>query len=228
MGFFDIFRRKQQRSFDQLSEFGLGLPTATGQTVTVDGSLALPAVFVCVRVLAESIGSMPLHLYRRASNGDRMQATDHPLHKLFRFAPNSYQTSLEAREFLTACVAMRGNGYAFIERHDGVVAGVWPLHPARVQVIVDGTVIDLVYKTQREKFEAIAHDVKELHTKGQPVLVGTVSIEKSELLSELLKKFGVPHDVLNAKNHEKEAEIDLVARLQTRNRRKEALDSILK
>ena len=66
---------------------------------------------------------------------------------------------------------------------------------------------DLVYKTQREKFEAIANDVKELHKRGQPVLVGTVSIEKSELLSGLLKKSGVPHDVLNAKHHEKEAEI---------------------
>jgi preprotein translocase subunit SecA len=66
---------------------------------------------------------------------------------------------------------------------------------------------DLVYKTQREKFEAIAADVKELHGRGQPVLVGTVSIEKSEMLSELLKKTHVPHDVLNAKNHEKEAEI---------------------
>ncbi|UJX42792.1 preprotein translocase subunit SecA [Desulfovibrio sp. JY] len=66
---------------------------------------------------------------------------------------------------------------------------------------------DLVYKTQHEKFAAIAKDVKELHGRGQPVLVGTVSIEKSELLSGLLKKSGVPHDVLNAKNHEKEAEI---------------------
>ena len=148
MGFFDIFRRKQ-RSFDQLSDFGLGLPTATGQTVTMDGSLALPAVFVCVRVLAESIGSMPLHIYRRAANGDREQATDHPLHRLFRFSPNSYQTSLEAREFLTACVAMRGNAFAFIERHDGVVAGVWPLHPARVQVIVDGTVIQYRYSDEK-------------------------------------------------------------------------------
>jgi preprotein translocase subunit SecA len=70
---------------------------------------------------------------------------------------------------------------------------------------------DLVYKTQREKFEAIAADVKELHKKGQPVLVGTVSIEKSELLSGLLQKSGVPHDVLNAKNHEKEAEIVALA-----------------
>jgi len=66
---------------------------------------------------------------------------------------------------------------------------------------------DLVYKTQKEKFEAITDDVKELHKNGQPVLVGTVSIEKSELLSGLLQKAGVPHDVLNAKNHEKEAEI---------------------
>jgi hypothetical protein len=148
MGFFDIFRPKK-RSFDTLAEFGLGLPTATGQTVTVDGSLALPAVFVCVRVLAESIGSMPLHIYRRASNGDREQATDHPLHRLFRFAPNTYQPSLEARECLTACVALRGNAYAFIERHDGVVAGVWPLHPARVQVIVDGTVIQYRYSDER-------------------------------------------------------------------------------
>ena len=70
---------------------------------------------------------------------------------------------------------------------------------------------DLVYKTQREKFEAIAVDVKELHKQGQPVLVGTVSIEKSELLSGLLQKTGVPHDVLNAKNHEKEAEIVALA-----------------
>ena len=70
---------------------------------------------------------------------------------------------------------------------------------------------DLVYKTQREKFEAIAKDVKELHKRGQPVLVGTVSIEKSELLSGMLQKSGVPHDVLNAKNHEKEAEIVALA-----------------
>ncbi|MEF3696756.1 preprotein translocase subunit SecA [Desulfolutivibrio sp.] len=70
---------------------------------------------------------------------------------------------------------------------------------------------DLIYKSQADKFKAIASDVKELHRKGQPVLVGTVSIEKSELLSGLLKKEGVPHDVLNAKQHEKEAEIVALA-----------------
>ena len=66
---------------------------------------------------------------------------------------------------------------------------------------------DLIYKTEREKFEAVIKDIKECHAKGQPVLVGTASIEKSELLHSLLKKEKVPHSVLNAKNHEKEAQI---------------------
>lgn len=66
---------------------------------------------------------------------------------------------------------------------------------------------DLIYKTEREKFEAVIKDIKVCHEKGQPVLVGTASIEKSELLHALLKKEKVPHSVLNAKNHEKEAQI---------------------
>ncbi len=66
---------------------------------------------------------------------------------------------------------------------------------------------DLVYKTEAGKFRAVIAQIKECHEKGQPVLVGTISIEKSELLSKLLKREGVPHVVLNAKHHEKEAEI---------------------
>ncbi len=66
---------------------------------------------------------------------------------------------------------------------------------------------DSVYKTMREKYNAVADEVIECHKKGQPVLVGTISIEKSELVASLLKKKGMPHNVLNAKFHEKEAEI---------------------
>ena len=66
---------------------------------------------------------------------------------------------------------------------------------------------DLVFKTEEEKFEAVVKKIKELHKKGQPVLVGTTSVEKSEYLSRLLKKEKIPHTVLNAKNHEKEAHI---------------------
>jgi preprotein translocase subunit SecA len=70
---------------------------------------------------------------------------------------------------------------------------------------------DVILKTQKEKFDAIVEEIRELHTKGQPVLVGTTSIEKSEYISELLKKKRVPHEVLNAKHHEKEAEIVAMA-----------------
>jgi preprotein translocase subunit SecA len=66
---------------------------------------------------------------------------------------------------------------------------------------------DVVYRTEREKFNAIVEEIIECHKRGQPVLVGTISIEKSEKLSNLLKKRGIPHSVLNAKYHEKEAEI---------------------
>lgn len=66
---------------------------------------------------------------------------------------------------------------------------------------------DLIYKTEKEKFDAVVKKVAELNQKGQPILIGTASIEKSEQLHEILKKTKIPHTVLNAKNHEKEAEI---------------------
>ncbi len=66
---------------------------------------------------------------------------------------------------------------------------------------------DLIYKTELGKFEAVANDIVERHRKGQPVLIGTVSVEKSEELSAVLKRRGIPHEVLNAKHHEREASI---------------------
>lgn len=66
---------------------------------------------------------------------------------------------------------------------------------------------DMIYKSEKGKFNAVLREIEELHKKGQPVLVGTISIEKSEVLSYMLKKKDIPHSVLNAKYHEKEAEI---------------------
>ncbi len=66
---------------------------------------------------------------------------------------------------------------------------------------------DLIFKSVQAKFDAVVGDIKERHVKGQPVLVGTIAVETSEYLSELLKRQGVPHDVLNAKEHAREAEI---------------------
>lgn len=73
--------------------------------------------------------------------------------------------------------------------------------------VVRKDLTDLIFQTEKGKFQALARAVKERHQKGQPVLVGTVSIEKNELLSAFLKREGVPHEILNAKNHEREGEI---------------------
>jgi len=70
---------------------------------------------------------------------------------------------------------------------------------------------DAIYKTKKEKFDAVLNEIEELHDRGQPVLVGTISIDVSEQLSNILKKRGIPHTVLNAKNHEREAEIVAMA-----------------
>ena len=70
---------------------------------------------------------------------------------------------------------------------------------------------DAVYKTKKEKFKAVVESVREAHEKGQPVLVGTITIETSELISGMLKREGIKHTVLNAKFHEQEAEIVALA-----------------
>jgi preprotein translocase subunit SecA len=83
--------------------------------------------------------------------------------------------------------------------------GVVPIPTNRPMIRADQS--DLVYKTEQAKFEAVVDDIAERNDKGQPVLVGTVSVEKSEYLSNLLRKRGIKHEVLNAKHHEREAAI---------------------
>jgi preprotein translocase subunit SecA len=83
--------------------------------------------------------------------------------------------------------------------------GVIPIPTNKPMIRQD--VSDVVYKSEQAKFEAVVEDIKEKHDKGQPVLVGTTSVEKSEKLSRMLKRRGVAHEVLNAKQHEKEAMI---------------------
>ena len=83
--------------------------------------------------------------------------------------------------------------------------GVIPIPTNRNSQRIDQA--DYIYKTELGKFEAVANDIAQRHKKGQPVLIGTVSVEKSEELSSLLKHRGIPHEVLNAKHHEREASI---------------------
>ena len=83
--------------------------------------------------------------------------------------------------------------------------GVVPIPTNKPMVRMD--VADVVYQTVQAKFDAVVNDIAERHANGQPVLVGTTSVEKSEILSRMLKQHGVPHEVLNAKYHEREAAI---------------------
>ena len=83
--------------------------------------------------------------------------------------------------------------------------GVVPIPTNRDMVRIDNS--DLVYRTEQAKYNAVLEDIVERHAHGQPILVGTTSVEKSETLSRLLKQNGVPHEVLNAKHHEREAAI---------------------
>ena len=66
---------------------------------------------------------------------------------------------------------------------------------------------DLIFTTRRDKFNAVVEEVKRCYEKGQPVLLGTISVDDSEILSRMLKRANIPHNVLNAKNHQREAEI---------------------
>ncbi|MBY8862494.1 preprotein translocase subunit SecA [Nocardia sp. CA2R105] len=91
------------------------------------------------------------------------------------------------------------------ELHQTYSLGVVPIPTNKPMVRKDQA--DLIYKTEEGKFSAVADDITERYEKGQPVLIGTTSVERSEYLSELLTKRGIPHNVLNAKFHEKEAEI---------------------
>jgi preprotein translocase subunit SecA len=87
--------------------------------------------------------------------------------------------------------------------------GVVPIPTNKPMIRIDQP--DLVYRTEEAKYEAVVNDIAERHRKGQPVLVGTVSVEKSEVLSDLMKRKGIPHSVLNAKHHEHEAKIVALA-----------------
>ena len=96
--------------------------------------------------------------------------------------------------------------------------GVLPIDTNKPMIRVDEK--DLIYRTEEAKFAAVVADVVERHEKGQPILIGTASVAKSEILSKLLKKAGVKHEVLNAKNHAREAAIIASGRTQGRGHRR--------
>lgn len=122
----------------------VGTMTPAGVSVTPESAMRTSAVFSCVRVIAETAGSMPLILYRRLERG-KERASTHPIYNLLRYAPNPQQTALEFLEMMTAHCALRGNAFALPVLRRGVLAELWPLHPDRVQVGVNNGRVGYVY-----------------------------------------------------------------------------------
>ena len=101
---------------------------------------------------------------------------------------------------------MTGTAYTEATEFDQIYTLECVVMPTN-RVLLRSNHADCIYKTEKEKFKAVVDEISECHGRGQPVLVGTISIEKSELLSAMLKQKGIPHEVLNAKYHEREAQI---------------------
>jgi len=126
--------RAHPKSHNAWSMFGNWGETAAGVNVTEESALTMSAVFACVRVLAEGVAMLPLITYRR--NGDaKERATEHPIYRLLKEAPNPEMTSFEFRETLVGHAATWGNGYAEIEwSKSGQPVALWPLRPDKMTV----------------------------------------------------------------------------------------------
>ena len=151
--------REQRTSMaDILKAMGGGAATKAGVSVTPEGSLAYTAVLAGVRILAESVASLPALVYERSAAG-RRRASGHGLYGLLHDAPNRRQTSFEFFELGMAHLVLWGNFYAEIERNGrGQVLALWPLRPDRmaVDVATDGRRV-YTYENEPVADEAILH-----------------------------------------------------------------------
>jgi len=123
-----------------LSEALNARPTASGQSVTPDSAMRVTTVYACTRVLAESVASLPLHLYRRGPDGRKEKATDHPLYSLLHDLPNREMTSYDLRELQMAQLCLRGNAYARLYRkRNGEVGEIVPWKTQKVRIDRDSS-----------------------------------------------------------------------------------------
>lgn len=110
-----------------------GGQTSSGVTVTPDSAMRFAAAYACVRLISDTIATLPVHVYKRRNAG-RELANSHPLYPLISRAMNDYTTAVEGWERLVAALCLRGNAYTYIHTYRGQVMGLYPLHPSAVVV----------------------------------------------------------------------------------------------
>jgi len=152
-----------KRNWANLDAF-ISPESASGFHINETVALGIPAVFACVRVLSEAIASLPLLTYERFSNGDKERARGFSLYGILHDAPNPLMTSFELRELLVGHLCLRGNAFCYIERDAGEVVALWPLHPDKVVVELQGR--ELVYRHQNDGAEKIYRMEDILHIRG--------------------------------------------------------------
>ncbi|MGY0504282.1 phage portal protein [Luteimonas sp. e5] len=139
MSWWPFKREKREASTDpSWAHMQALVPDATmsGRWIGPDNAESLATVYACVQAIAETVASLPLLVYRRAADGGRERAPEHPLYSILHDAPNGNQTSLEFREQMQAAVLLHGNAYAAIDwAGDGTVRSLTPLHPRTVTVV---------------------------------------------------------------------------------------------
>lgn len=170
MGIFSWLKRSVENPKTPITEAELlsalgGSPTVAGTSVTEKSAMRNVAVFACVRILAESVASLPLFVYRRTAEGGRERANDHPSYSVLHDAANPEMTAMTFRETVQGHAASWGNGYAYIVRKHGWVTELWPLLPDRtVPVRVDGAVAYRVTLANGE--QRMLHPLDVLHIPG--------------------------------------------------------------
>lgn len=155
--------------------------------VTPEAAEGVSAVYGCVSAIAETIGSLPLPLYRRTEQG-RQKAPDHPLYRVLHDAPNERQTALEFRELMTAHKLLRGNAYARIQRgSDGQVRQLMPIHPDRVRVLeLENDRLGYEITTQDGKTERLTmEEVFHLRHRSDDGVLGVSPIARAKAVVEL-------------------------------------------
>lgn len=184
----EVIKNRDENRIRELRSFDFAALARSGgmRRETPETAPEVPAVIACIRVIAESVGSLPLHIYRMDSNGAKVLATDSPLYRLMRYAPNDEQTSLELREQLVMLYLLYGDAYCELVRDDrGVVREMMPLHPSRMTTerLTDGT---LRYIYREPNGRQTIYNQRQLWHLRMPTLDGVHGISLPSLVKDAI------------------------------------------
>lgn len=153
--------------------------TAAGESVSPEKALRVPAVQACVKVIAEAVSQLPLHLYRRTGDGGKERATDHPLYAVLHDEANPWTSAAEFRLWMQTQVLLHGNAFAWINRRDGVVVELIPMPAPSVTVEVNDLTQEPTYRVSQPDGSQRVYeraDVLHLRTIGPDTHVGVSPI----------------------------------------------------